>query len=130
VSLEIALKYYGFIPEEIFQITSVSTKKATSFETSISNFSYRRIKTSLYWGYRLVDFGQQKLLIAEPEKAVLDYLYVNSKIKTADDFVGMRINVDEFRTRINLDKFQQYLKTFDNYQLSKRAKTFLTTILA
>ncbi len=130
VSLEMALKHYGFIPEEIFQITSVSTKKATSFETSVGNFSYRLIKTSLYWGYRLVDFGQQKLLIAEPEKAVLDYLYVNSKLKTADDFLGMRINVDEFRTSINLDKFQQYLKAFDNYQLSKRANIFLTTILA
>ncbi len=130
VSLEMALKHYGFIPEEIFQITSVSTKKATSFETSVGNFSYRLIKTSLYWGYRLVDFGQQKLLIAEPEKAVLDYLYVNSKLKTADDFLGMRINVDEFRMSINLDKFQQYLKAFDNYQLSKRAKIFLTTILA
>lgn len=130
VSLEIALKYYGFIPEEIFLITSVSTKKATSFETSVGNFSYRRIKTSLYWGYRLVDFGRQKLLIAEPEKAVLDYFYVNSKLKTAADFLGMRINVDEFRTRINLDKFQQYLKTFNNKQLSKRANTFLTTIFA
>lgn len=130
VSLEIALKYYGLIPEEIFQITSVSTKKATSFETSIGNFRYRRIKTSLYFGYRLVDFGQQKLLMAEPEKAVLDYLYVNSKLKNADDFLGMRINVDEFRTQINLDKFWQYLEIFNNKQLSKRANTFLTTILA
>ncbi len=129
VSLEIALKHYGFIPEEIFQITSVSTKKATSFETSVGNFSYRRIKTSLYFGYRLVDFGQQKLRMAEPEKAVLDYLYVNSKLKTTDDFAGMRINVDEVKTHIHLDKFQQYLKTFDNKQLSKRANTFLTTIL-
>lgn len=130
VSLEMALKYYGLIPEEIFQITSVSTKKATSFETSVGNFSYRRMKTSLYWGYRLVDFGQQKLLMAEPEKAVLDYLYVNSKLKTAADFEGMRINIDEFESQINLEKFQKYLETFDNKQLSKRANIFLTTMHA
>lgn len=128
VSLEIALKHYGFIPEEIFQITSVSTKKATSFETSIGNFSYRRIKTGLYFGYRLVDFGQQKLLMAEPEKAVLDYLYVNSKLKTANDFLGMRINIDEFESQINLEKFQKYLEAFNNKQLSKRANIFLTTM--
>jgi len=128
VSLEMALKHYGLIPEEIFQITSVSTKKGTRFETSLGHFSYRHIKPSLYFGYRLLDFGQQKLLIAEPEKAVLDYLYVNPKLKTADDFLGMRINADQFRTHIDLEQFHQYLRVFDSKALSKRAELFLNTI--
>ena len=129
VSLEMALKYYSFIPEEIFQITSVGTKKTTHFETSVGNFSYRQMKPSLYWGYALVDYGQQKIFMAEPEKAILDYLYIHPTLKTPADFEGMRINVDEFRTSINLDTFQQYLKMFGNKALSKRANTFLTTIL-
>lgn len=130
VSLEMALKHYGLIPEEIFQITSVSTKKTTDFETSVGNFSYRHIKTSLYFGYRLLEFGQQKLLLAEPEKAILDYLYIHPKLKTFDDFLGMRINIDEFRTQIDLEKFQKYLETFGSKALSKRANTFLTTMIA
>jgi predicted transcriptional regulator of viral defense system len=130
VSMEMALKYYGFIPEEIFQITSVSTKKTTNFETPVGNFNYKHIKPNLFWGYRLVDFGRQRILLAEPEKAVLDYLYIHPKLKATDDFLGMRINVDQFRTHINPDKFQKYLKTFNNKRLSKRANTFLTTILA
>ena len=73
-----------------------------------------------------MEFGNQKILLAEPEKAILDYLYVNSKLKTVNDFEGMRINIDEFRSRINPDKFQKYLKTFRNKQLFKRANTFLT----
>ena len=129
VSLEMALKYYSFIPEEIFQITSVGTKKTTHCETSVGNFSYRQMKPSLYWGYALVDYGQQKIFMAEPEKAILDYLYIHPTLKTPADFEGMRINVDEFRTSINLDTFQQYLKMFGNKALSKRANTFLTTIL-
>ncbi len=128
VSLEMALKHYGFIPEEIFQITSVGTKKTTNFQISVGNFSYRKIKPSLYFGYRLVEFGQQKILLAEPEKAILDYLYINTKLNTTADFEGMRINVDEFRSQINLDKFQQYLKIFGSKALSKRANTFLTTM--
>lgn len=128
VSLEMALKHYGLIPEEIFQITSVGTKKTTNFQISVGNFSYRQIKPSLYFGYRLVEFGQQKILIAEPEKAILDYLYIHPKLKTVADFEGMRINVDEFRTHIDLDKFQQYLQTFNNKRLFKRANIFLTTI--
>lgn len=128
VSLEMALKFYGLIPDEIFQITSVSSKKIASFETDIGNFNYRHIKPSLYWGYRLVDFGRQKILIAEPEKAVLDYLYVHLNLKTSADFEGMRINIDEFKSQINFEKFQKYLKTFKNKQMTRRAKTFLTTI--
>ena len=34
VSLESALKYYGLIPEETFQITSVCTRKTISFNTA------------------------------------------------------------------------------------------------
>lgn len=128
ISLEMALKFYELIPEEIFQITSVATKKIASFDTDIGSFSYRHIKPSLYWGYRLLDFRKQKILIAEPEKAVLDYLYVHHNLKTSADFEGMRINVDEFKSHINLEKFQRYLELFENKQLSKRANIFLTTI--
>jgi predicted transcriptional regulator of viral defense system len=128
VSLEMALKFYGLIPEEIFQITSVGTKKIASFDTGIGNFNYRHIKPSLYWGYRLADFDKQKILIAEPEKAILDYLYVHPNLKTSADFEGMRINADEFKTQINLEKFQKYLETIGSKQLFKRAKVFLITI--
>lgn len=128
VSMEMALKYYGFIPEEIFQVTSVSTKKTAHFETPIGNFSYRGIKSSLYWGYRLVDFGRQKILLAEPEKAILDYLYIHPNLKTPHDFSGMRINNDEFRAQINLEKFYKYLEAFGNKTLTKRVRLFLTTI--
>ena len=128
VSLEMALKYYGFIPEEVFQITSISTKKTTSFETSLGNFSYRNIKTSLFWGYQLVNFGTLKILLAEPEKAILDYLYLHPKLKTVDDFIGMRINIDEFKSQVNREKFHKYLEAFNNKQLSKRAKVFLTSL--
>lgn len=128
VSLEMALKFYGLIPEEVFQITSVSTKKIAVFETDIGNFSYRHIKPSLYWGYRLVTFGKQKILIADPEKAVLDYLYVHPNLKTAADFEGIRINTDEFKNRITPQKLYSYLDTFGNKALTKRARIFLTTI--
>ena len=128
VSMEIALKYYGLIPEEIFQITSVSTKKTANFKTPVGNFGYRCIKPGLYFGYRLVEFGKHKILLAEPEKAVLDYLYLNSNLKTRDDFSGMRINSDEFKGQINLEKLQKYLDVFANKSLSKRVNTFLKTI--
>lgn len=128
ISLEMALRYYNFIPEEVFQITSVGTKKTANFSTCIGNFNYRHIKPSLYWGYKLIKFGQQQMLFAEPEKAMLDYLYLHPHLKTSEDFLGMRINTEEFRLQINLEKFQHYLQAFHHKQLSKRAHIFLTTL--
>lgn len=132
VSLEMGLKFYGLIPEEIFQITSVSTKKATHFETPVGNFSYRHLKPSLFWGYRLVDFEnqneKQKILLADPEKALLDYIYLHPHLKTPDDFRGMRINADEFRAQVDLGKFHRYLEAFESKALTKRATLFLVTL--
>jgi len=127
VSLEMALKHYGLIPEEIFQVTSVSTKKTSNFENPLGNFNYRHIKPSLYWGYKLMDFGRQKMLLADPEKAVLDYLYIHPNLKTADDFREMRLDSDAFRLQINLETFHKYLEAFGNKSLARRAKIFLTT---
>lgn len=128
VSLETALKHYGLIPEEIFQVTSVSTKKTANFETPLGNFSYRQIKPNLYWGYRLAPFGMQKILLADPEKAVLDYLYIHPGLKTADDFREMRLNMDEFKSQINLEKFHKYIEMFGSKALTKRATILLNNL--
>ncbi|MBI5185513.1 MAG: hypothetical protein HZA01_07280 [Nitrospinae bacterium] len=128
ISLEKALKFYGFIPEEIFQITSVSAKKTANFLTSVGDFSYRHIKPSLFFGYRLLDFGKQKILMAEPEKAVLDYLYLHPRLRTADDFLEMRMNRKEFSGQIDCEKFKNYLAAFQNKSLARRVEIFLSAI--
>lgn len=128
VSLEKALKYYGLIPEEVFQVTSVSTKKTAEFDTHVGNFGYRHISSKLFWGYKLVKTSDAKFLIAEPEKAILDYLYLNPRLKIVDDFEGMRINEDSFAEYIDIKKFQRYLEAFNNKALTGRANTFLNTV--
>ena len=128
ISLEKALKYYGLIPEEIFQITSVSTKKTNIFNNPIGSFSYRHIKESLFWGYHFISNSNQKVLIADAEKAILDYIYLHSELKTEDDFKELRINSNSFNENINLDKLNKYLSKFKNKKLNKRLEVFLKTI--
>jgi len=128
ISLERALKFYGLIPEEIFQVSSVSTKKTNKFNNFIGNFNYHHIKPSLFWGYRFMDFDEQKILIAEAEKAILDYLYLHPELKTKNDFAEMRINKHFFIENINLKKLYIYLELFNNKALTKRVKVFLSTI--
>ena len=128
ISLEKALKYYGLIPEEIFQITSVSTKKTNTFNNPVGSFSYRHIKESLFWGYHFISNSNQKVLIADAEKAILDYIYLHSELKTEDDFKELRINSNSFNENINLDKLNKYLSKFKNKKLNKRLEVFLKTI--
>ena len=125
VSCEMTLYYYGFIPENVYEITSVSSRTTYRFSSELANFSYQKIKPSLYWGYILVDYKNQKFKIAEPEKALLDYFYLNPHLCTEDDFMEMRFNRDALKNKLDFDKFKQYLTMFQNQALSKRVEIFL-----
>ncbi len=125
ISFEMALSYYDLIPETVYSITSASSRKTQNFETDIAAFSYRRIKPELMFGYALQKYKNHNFKIAEAEKAVLDFLYINPGIKTEGDFYELRINRDEFQQKINRKKMEEYLKLFENQSLKKRVNNFL-----
>lgn len=75
ISFESALSTYGVInqiPYAVTMATYRTTKIKPFFESEII---LRKIKKNLFFGYKLED----KVLIAEPEKALLDTLYMKSK---------------------------------------------------
>lgn len=75
VSLETALSHYQIIPEVVYGTTSITTKTSREFQTPIGNFSYQHIKIQAFTGYHLREIDRYKVLFAEPEKALADYLY-------------------------------------------------------
>jgi hypothetical protein len=77
ISLEYALSFYGLIPEHVFLVTSVTSKRKKNFITPIGNFSYAYLPLKLYSvGYALLELNQrQSALIASPEKALADLFY-------------------------------------------------------
>ena len=128
VSLESALSYYNLIPEGVYTITSVSSAKTFAFKTPVGEFSYRRIKPELMFGYRLENFNDRSCKIAEIEKAVLDYLYLNPAIIKEDDFAEWRFNRHEFLARADMKKFHEYASRFKNKRFENRVKLFLNLI--
>ena len=128
ISLEMAFSYYNLIPEAVYGITSVASDKTNNFKTDFGKFTYRHIKSELMFGYRLVEYKNYNFRIAEVEKAILDYFYLNSHLKTENDFIEMRFNSDEFKVLANINKLDEYLKAFDNKTLEKRMKNFLNYI--
>ena len=80
ISMETALSHWGLIPEKVFEISSATTGRSQSYETSIGRFSYSHLTLPYY------SFGQQQVtmeenqvaLVATPEKALCDKLVTTS----------------------------------------------------
>lgn len=122
LSLESALANYGFIPEMVYAHVCVTAKINRTFNNSFGRFIYRHLKSELFWGYHEVRTGMGWYLIAEPEKAVLDYLYLNlSKIRSESDFENLRFNEDRLNDTLDREKFLRYLQAFGIKKLEKWA---------
>lgn len=78
VSTEYALHYHDLIPERVADLTSVSPRKSATFRNHFGRFIYQQVKTSIFTGYRMLkDENGLNILVAEPEKGLLDFLYLN-----------------------------------------------------
>lgn len=114
ISLETALSYYGFIPEQVHTITSVSSKKTQYFENQFGRFYYHHIKKNLYGHFvsNQDEYGNN-FFIATPERAIIDFLYLKTR--------GMdNIEADVFDTSFRF----QNLEKLDKRKLTKIAKQF------
>lgn len=77
VSLQSALAYHGIIPEHVPVVTSITTSRPGVWSTALGDFEYRHIKKDLFFGSHVEDLGGgQEALVATPEKALLDLLYL------------------------------------------------------
>ena len=128
ISLEMALSYHGLIPESVYGITSVSSRKTYAFNSKLAKFNYRKIKPELMFGYQLVKYQNHNFKIAEIEKAILDFFYVNSKLKTESEFEELRINRDTFQERVDVKKLKIYLAQYKNKALERRINKFIKFI--
>ena len=109
VSLESALSFYGIITGFSYQITSMSLKKTKIIEVDRQEFKYSRIANHLFWGYE----KQEGFLLAEREKALLDYIYLGVKGLRALSFDEMELS------DIDTNKLAIYAKRFNNRKLMK-----------
>lgn len=130
VSLESALSYYGLIPEAVADVTSVSTKKTSRFTNPIGRFVYQRIKPDAFRGYRSYkDEAGLVCLIAEPEKAVVDFLYLNlRKFKTKARSVFKESYRFQNIEKLKPKKVVLWARLFKNSRLEAVAREFCAFI--
>ena len=126
VSLESALAYYEIIPETVLGVTSISSRKTKQYESAWGVFSYRSIKPQTMIGYQVIKNSPGiKFKIAYLEKALLDYLYLNSEIQSLANFEGLRWNREQLHDLLDRSIFSKYINLFDKRALEHRINLFL-----
>jgi len=122
ISLEYALGFYDIIPERVNMVTSITTKKTNRFKNNISLFTYNSVKNSLFFGYEMKIIDNEKIFIAKPEKALLDYIYFNKgKLKTGRKSTDINGSLQFFKSLrlqnisdISISVLRLYQKLYSN----------------
>lgn len=81
-SLESVLFLHGIIPEGPSVYTLITSKKTQQYTNEFGTYNYRHLPPLLFFG---VEKREDGVWMAVPEKALIDYLYLNSK-KFKSDF--------------------------------------------
>ena len=111
VSLQSALAYYGLIPDTVHATLSVTAGRPERLKTPLGVFEFRHIKPDLLRGYRMTDLHGQQALVAMPEKALLDLVYLQPGGDSAHYLRELRL---------------QNLERLDMHELYRQAAAFNT----
>lgn len=114
LSLEFALSWYDLIPERVTTFTSVTQLKTAKFENPLGRFSYRHVKKELFFGFEtLEDEYKKRFLIAQPEKALFDLLYLSKDWEPTENFLleGLRLQQLNQLNHRRLAKYALIFKT-------------------
>ncbi len=98
ISLESALYSWGILSQIPQVLTCTTTQLPRTFDTSFGTIEYHQLKKDYFWGF----INKQGYFIAEPEKALLDYLYLRKNKRTKLDL--SELNFDN----INRMKLKSY----------------------
>lgn len=131
ISLEYALSYYGIIPERTSDLTSIATRKTFRLANSLGVFSYQHVKTAAFRGFIAVkDEAGLNFFIAEPEKAIVDFLYFNMKNFKKGDF--KKTFEESYRLQnlenLKIPKIMKLAGLFSSDKLTKMARALCAMI--
>ncbi len=80
------MAYYHLIPESVYVMTSATSQSTRAFTAMGRVYEYHRLKRSFFIGYEPIKEQGEVVLMATPEKALVDYLYfVDLKKKVLND---------------------------------------------
>ena len=105
VSFESALNFWGILSQFPYEMTSATPKKTRLKKYKEKVFSYTHIDKNLFFGYEKID----NFLIANPEKSLLDEIYLVAKGIKKINFE--ELDFTKIKKKIIKDYLSYYPKT-------------------
>lgn len=107
VSFEAALSHWGYIPERVYEISSVTIKISKKYKTPAGRFTYRHAGLPYYsFGITNVLLSpKQRILIASPEKAICDKIAMTAGVQLRSPAQGLSFLMEDLR--IDQDKLRE-----------------------
>ena len=127
VSFETALSHYGLIPEAVYQVASVSDRRAKRFQTPLGTFVYMRIPSKpLMAGVISMEIQKGSwAYVATPLRAIADLVYIRKiewKVHGISFLLdSMRIEEDDMK-KIEMTHLQDIIQSLHNH----RVRNYLT----
>ncbi len=120
-----ALSYYAMIPEKVVMYTSVTARAPNRFVNKLGCFDYRHIKQQAFFGYRQIRMMEREVLIAEPEKALLDYWYLHPGRWTLKRIKAMRFQAEDV---VDENRLFEYAERYVSPRLLAAAKVWIKNV--
>jgi len=123
ISLEYALSFYDLIPERTVTLTAISTHKTKYFRNSLGTFEYRSVKSSLFFGHERDSRFEPAVLIATPEKALLDKIYFDPTVRYEPNYFSENLRLQNFEILR-----PKYLKNYSQKMNSVKVKKMVAIL--
>ena len=110
------------IPEHVQLFTSISSRVPRTFDNHFGVFRYQNIKQSAFFGYQSVDIQGTQILLADPEKALLDLWHLEKGEWSVPRMIEMRFQGFEM---VIPEKLKQYTLQFNSPRLYNAIEIWL-----
>jgi predicted transcriptional regulator of viral defense system len=114
-----ALAHYDLIPERVVSLASVTPRGPCLVENAIGRFEYRNLGRSRFFGYQTSTFGGDEIIVAEPEKALLDHWHLTPGEWTRARLEAMRY---QHLDQIDADRLTAYANRCRSPRLQRAVK--------
>ena len=118
--MEYALSRYGILSQRVYTLTLVTPRLPYTYKTEKATYEYHQISKKLFWGYR----KEGVINIAQPEKALLDLLYIRCVKNREMDFIAVKSLLDDMDVSdLDNEKLHLYSEIFP-----PKTREFLTKL--
>lgn len=124
ISLESALAYHKLIPEAVYTVTCVCTKRSKEFKTPLGIFNYFHLPVeNFYMEVEIISENNYRFFMAKIWKAICDYVYCYKKewrnIKPLSE--SLRISIEELPP-LNDEEAENLMSYYHQHRLDNFIK--------